>query len=74
MRHDLDQLTQKIAHLTNREEECLQLVGEGKTAGEIALILGISRHTVHGYLKEARTKLDCCRTVQAVATFLKAKL
>ena len=38
----------------------------GKTVSEIAIILGISRHTVRGYMKEIHRKLNCLTMAQAV--------
>ncbi|MCB1498987.1 MAG: autoinducer binding domain-containing protein [Bauldia sp.] len=53
-------------HLTDRELECLRLTAQGKDAGDIAIILGISPHTARDYLKSARFKLDCVTSAQAV--------
>jgi DNA-binding CsgD family transcriptional regulator len=54
-------------HLTDRELECLRLTAQGKDAGDIAIILGISPHTARDYLKSARFKLDCVTSAQAVS-------
>lgn len=55
------------AHSLNaREIECLGWVARGKEAPQIAAILKLSPHTVRGYLKSARHKLDCTRVSQAV--------
>ena len=66
------QITTKISsegdlHLSGREIECLAWCARGKEAGDIAVILGLSIHTVREYLKSARFKLDCSNLPQAVA-------
>lgn len=53
--------------LSPREHECLCWTAEGKTYSEIAIILGLSEHTVRSYLKVVRLKLDCVSMPQAVA-------
>jgi LuxR family transcriptional regulator, quorum-sensing system regulator CinR len=52
--------------LTERELECLRWVSRGKDTSEIAVILGISTHTVRDYLKSARYKLESATLAQAV--------
>lgn len=54
-------------HLSARELECLTWCARGKEAGDIAIILGISPHTVRDYLKSMRYKLNCSNLPQAVA-------
>ena len=54
-------------HLTARELECLAWCARGKEASDIAIILGISPHTVRDYLKSTRFKLGCSNLPQAVA-------
>lgn len=51
--------------LSPREAETLQWVAEGKEVPDIALITGLSEHTVRTYLKSARLKLDCGTKAQA---------
>jgi DNA-binding NarL/FixJ family response regulator len=46
------------APLTPRETEVLRLTAKGLTLGEVASALGISRHTVSGYLKDIYRKLS----------------
>lgn len=53
--------------LSPREIECLRWTAEGKAHTDIAIILDLSEHTVRGYLKEARLKLDCVTLAQAVS-------
>jgi DNA-binding CsgD family transcriptional regulator len=82
MRHGLIHLARDIHHmalteiyvdgealpkLSPREIECLKWTAEGKSNTEIAIILSLSDHTVRGYLKDARIKLDCVSLAQAVS-------
>ncbi|SHM94553.1 LuxR family transcriptional regulator [Roseibium suaedae] len=60
--------------LTGREIECLKWTSEGKTSGEIGDRLGISRHTVDWYIKEATRKLNAANRAHAVATAMRHKL
>lgn len=43
--------------LTNRESEVLRWLNKGKTSGEIAIILGMSKRTVEKHLEHIFTKL-----------------
>jgi len=52
--------------LAPREIECLAWVAQGKEAPQIAVILGLSAHTVRAYLKSVRHKLNCTSISQAV--------
>lgn len=52
--------------LSPREREVLGWIGEGKEVPDIAIITGLSEHTVRTYLKSARLKLDCGTKAQAV--------
>ncbi len=54
------------AILTKRQLECLKWIRQGKTSWEISQILGISEHTVHEHLEQARTRLRVRTTTQAV--------
>jgi len=53
--------------LSPRELECLTWTARGKDHKEIAIILGLSNHTVLGYLKSTRFKLDCVNLSQATS-------
>jgi DNA-binding CsgD family transcriptional regulator len=46
-----------MASLTSREKEVLQWVAQGKTNGEIGIILGISGLTVKKHIEHLFTKL-----------------
>lgn len=57
-----------------REIECLTWTARGKDYAVIADILGLSGHTVRGYLKSARFKLECATLPQAVAKAVSLKI
>jgi DNA-binding CsgD family transcriptional regulator len=54
--------------LTQRQKDCLCWVREGKSATDIADILGISVYTVHEHVGRACARLGVRTRVQAVAT------
>ncbi len=53
-------------HLTSRQREVLQWVGDGKTAQDIAVLLELTPATVEKHLRLAREALDVETTAQAV--------
>jgi DNA-binding CsgD family transcriptional regulator len=64
---ELHEHTGDLPQLSPRERECLKWAAEGKAHTDIAIILDLSEHTVRGYLKVVRTKLDSVTMAQAVA-------
>lgn len=52
--------------LTHREKEILKWMSEGKSAEDVACILGISKLTVDRHLKNIREKLDAINTLHAI--------
>ncbi len=50
--------------ITPREAECIEWLKKGKTATEIALILGTSKRTVETHLKSLKEKLRCYNSFQ----------
>ncbi len=52
--------------LTQRQREVLQWVGDGKTAQDIAILMGLTAATVEKHLRLAREALDVETTAQAV--------
>ena len=60
--------------LSPRELETLHWSAQGKDYKEIALIVGISDHTVRTYMRSARYKLNCSNMSQAVAKAIKLHL
>jgi len=53
--------------LTTRERDCLAFVAEGKSDTEIGDVLGLSAHTVHWHVENAKRKLGVRSRSQAVA-------
>jgi LuxR family transcriptional regulator len=53
-------------HLTKRQVEVLEWVGDGKTTADIAEIMGLTPATVEKHLRLAREALDVTTTAQAV--------
>jgi len=60
--------------LSDRERECLYWVAEGKTAGEVAMILGVTANTVNSYLSHAIRKVGASNRAMAIATAIRAGL
>ncbi|MCT8997801.1 helix-turn-helix transcriptional regulator [Chelativorans intermedius] len=60
--------------LSRRELECLSWVSEGKTADEVALILGISPNTVNSQVAHAIHKLQARNRAMAIATAIRRGL
>ncbi len=54
------------AHLTRREREILEWVSRGKSNESIAVILGLSPHTIDTYLRRIFEKLGVCDRMSAV--------
>lgn len=52
--------------LTAGERRVLEAMRFAASEAEAARILGLSRHTVHNYLRNARSKLDVRTTRQAI--------
>ena len=45
--------------LTERQAQCAKYVLQGKTAREIAVVLGLSKRTVEDYISHIKLKLGC---------------
>lgn len=60
--------------LTQRESEVLALIAKGVTQAEAAKMLGISTHTVCGYVKELYRKLNVSSRAEAALTAQKMGL
>lgn len=56
---------QAKVELTARETEVLRFIAKGMTQGETARLLGISQHTVAGYVKELYRKLNVSSRAEA---------
>lgn len=53
-------------HMTKRQREVLQWVGDGKTTQDIAILLELTPATIEKHLRLARETLDVETTAQAV--------
>lgn len=58
--------------VSERERECLAWVSEGKTADEIATIVGVAASTVNSYVNHAIRKLSARNRAMAIATAIRA--
>ncbi|NVO58509.1 LuxR family transcriptional regulator [Rhodobacteraceae bacterium B1Z28] len=65
---------QNAVELSEREKECLSWTLEGKTAGEIATILGISTSTINQHASSAAGKLGSLNKHHAAVQALRLKL
>jgi DNA-binding CsgD family transcriptional regulator len=55
----------QLPELTERETEVLRLIAKGITQAECARLLGLSPHTVPGYVKDIYRKLNVCTRAEA---------
>lgn len=62
------------AALTARETEVLRLVAKGLSSSEVAELLGLSRHTVAGYLKDIYRKLSVGSRAEATVEAMRRGL
>ena len=60
--------------LSKREAEVLEWAANGKSVDDIAIILGISKHTVKSHLELCRSKLRGLNTAHAIARALQRNL
>lgn len=56
----------KLKTLTHREIEILKWSAEGKTAGDIAIILSLKERTIHFHIASAIQKMGVCNKTAAV--------
>lgn len=61
------QATSELIELSHREREILQWTADGKSSGEIAVILGISFNTVNFHLKIIQKKFGAANKTLAAA-------
>jgi LuxR family quorum-sensing system transcriptional regulator CciR len=59
-----EKLVRPVEALTNRQLECIVLVGKGKTDWEIGHVLGIREDTVKEHLEEARRRCGVSRRAE----------
>lgn len=63
-----------ICGLSDRELQIVRWTSEGKTSAEIAIILGLSEHTVNSYIAAVLRKLRVVNRAQMVASALRSGL
>ncbi|UTD26045.1 LuxR family transcriptional regulator [Bradyrhizobium sp. WD16] len=63
-----------IRPLSRREQQCLQLLAEGRTPQQVADGLDLSASAVHLYLRSARHKLKCTTIEQAIGKAVRLEL
>jgi len=61
---------ERLAHLTPREREVMELLIAGKTSKEIAAVLHVSVRTVEGHRRLVLSKMDVSSAAQLVRTVL----
>ncbi|HEX2548820.1 MAG TPA: LuxR C-terminal-related transcriptional regulator [Gammaproteobacteria bacterium] len=61
------------AALSNRELECLFLQLRGKTAKQMAMVLGLSKRTIEDYLDNIKSKLGCHNKAEVLVTAIALK-
>lgn len=59
------------AMLSRRENECVSLVADGKTDGEIGLILNISERTSRFHIDNARRKFGVATRIQLIVRLIR---
>nr|WP_290886113.1 LuxR family transcriptional regulator [Hoeflea sp.] len=63
-----------VSGLNDREIQIVRWTSEGKTSAEIAIILGLSEHTVNSYIAAVLRKLHVVNRAQMVASALRSGL
>jgi len=63
-----------ITGLSDREIQIVRWTSEGKTSAEIAIILGLSEHTVNSYIAAVLRKLHVVNRAQMVASAIRSGL
>jgi len=61
---------QRLAHLTPREREVMELLIAGETSKEIAVAMNISVRTVEGHRREVFSKMNVSSAAQLVRTVM----
>ncbi|MCY0095125.1 helix-turn-helix transcriptional regulator [Hoeflea ulvae] len=63
-----------VSGLNDREIQIVSWTSEGKTSVEIAIILGLSEHTINSYIATVMRKLHVVNRAQMVASALRSGL
>ncbi|MCB0072608.1 MAG: helix-turn-helix transcriptional regulator [Caldilineaceae bacterium] len=59
-----------MSKLTPRQREITELIAQGKTEREVALSLGISRHTVKAHKRRMFEKTGCVSSLELAVKFV----
>jgi two-component system response regulator FixJ len=66
-------MVERLAHLSAREHEVMELLLTGMTSKEIAAALGLSNRTVEGYRRMVLCKTNVSSTAQLIRSVLRFK-
>jgi len=66
-------VTQRLAHLTPREREVMELLVAGKTSKEMAVAMNVSVRTVEGHRRMVFSKMHVSSAAQLVGTVLSTR-
>lgn len=72
--HDQGEERRALVKLTRRETEVLRLIAKGYSVGDASEMLGISKHTAKGYVKELYAKLSVSSRAEATAMAIKLQI
>jgi two-component system response regulator FixJ len=67
------EVLQRLAHLTPREREVMELLVAGKTSKEIAVAMNVSVRTVEGHRRIVLSKMNVSSAAQLVRTVLSTR-
>jgi LuxR family quorum-sensing system transcriptional regulator CciR len=60
----------KRPQLSQRQFDCIVLAAQGKSNGDIAQLLGISRETVHTHIEDAKRRYNVATRIQLITRTL----
>lgn len=60
--------------VTEEEKDLVQRLADGRTAEEIAIVVGVNRNTLQSRINFLKVRLNCNNTPNLVAFFLRKKL
>lgn len=66
-------MTPLLMAITDREEQVLLMIADGRSYDEIGVTLGITERTVRAHRENARRKLNAASTSHAVAIIVRIR-
>ncbi len=72
--HDQGEERRALVKLTRRETDVLRLIAKGYSVSDASDMLGISKHTAKGYVKEVYAKLGVSSRAEATAMAIKLQI